>query len=68
MPRKTKREKMIEAAAIAHSSRSKSDLENAMHHMLWVLAEGTRYQEDVEIAYEMLEKYRKIQRAGGRTY
>lgn len=62
MPKKTKRERIIEAASLAHSATNIEDLEDAMHNMLWVLAEGTRYQEDVAIAYDMLEEFRERQR------
>lgn len=47
---------MIHATSIAHSARNEEKLQDAMNNMLWVLAEGTRYQKDVELAFEVLEK------------
>lgn len=54
--KETKRERMIHATSIAHSARNEEKLQDAMNNMLWVLAEGTRYQKDVELAFEVLEK------------
>lgn len=64
MARKTKKERMIEHASVAHSARNKASLQDAMNAMLWTLAEGTRYEKDVEIALDMLEKYHEAERRG----
>lgn len=47
---------MIQAVSIAHSARTEEKLQDAMNNMLWVMAKGTRYQKDVELAFEALEK------------
>lgn len=54
--KETKRDLMIQAASIAHSARTEEKLQDAMNNMLWVMAKGTRYQKDVELAFEALEK------------
>lgn len=64
MARKTKKERIIESASIAHSARNKSSLQDAMNAMLWAFAEGTRYEKDVEIAFDMLEAYHEMERNG----
>lgn len=64
MARKTKRLRMIESSSEAHSSRNKDKLQEAMNHMLWILAEGTRYEEDVSIAFDMLEQYHEARLQG----
>lgn len=64
MARKTKKMRMIEHVTEAHSARNKASLQDAMNAMLWVLAEGTRYEKDVEIAFDMLEKYHEAERQG----
>jgi len=35
-----------------------------MLNMLWVMVKGTRYQTDVEIAFDMREKYHELERKG----
>lgn len=55
---------MIEAASDAHSARNHNDLQNAMNHMLWILAEGTRYEHVVGEAFSTLEKFHDLIRKG----
>ena len=64
MAKKTKKEQMIELASFAHSARNKKDLDEAALSMLWVMVEGTRYEKDVEIAFDMREKYCEMERMG----
>lgn len=64
MPKKSKRMRMIEATADAQSSRNMDKLQDHMNRMLWILAEGTRYEEDVSIAFDMLEKYHELRLQG----
>ena len=56
--------RMIEATADAQSSRNMDKLQDHMNRMLWILAEGTRYEEDVSIAFDMLEKYHELRLQG----
>ncbi|MES9670529.1 MULTISPECIES: hypothetical protein [Bacillus] len=64
MAKKTKEERMIELASNAHSARNKNKLDEYMLNMLWVMVKGTRYQTDVEIAFDMREKYHELERKG----
>lgn len=61
---KKKEERMIELASNAHRARNKNDIDKFMLSMLWIMVEGTRYQTDVKIAFDIREKYDELERKG----
>ncbi|MBC6972053.1 hypothetical protein H9I32_06345 [Bacillus sp. Xin] len=64
MAKETKEERMIELASNAHRARNKDHLDKFMLSMLSVMVEGTRYQTDVKIAFDMRQKYDELERKG----
>ncbi|MBU4642306.1 hypothetical protein [Bacillus toyonensis] len=61
---KTKEERMIELVSGAHRARNKDHLDNFIISMLSVMVKGTPYQTDVEMAFDMRQKYDELERKG----
>ncbi|PFC08218.1 hypothetical protein CN284_26965 [Bacillus cereus] len=55
---------MIELISGAHRARNKDHLDNFILSMLSVMVQGTPYQADVEIAFEMRQQYDELERKG----
>ncbi|EJR49969.1 hypothetical protein IIO_06565 [Bacillus cereus VD115] len=55
---------MIELVSGAHRARNKDHLDNFILSMLSVMVQGTPYQADVEIAFDMRQKYDELERKG----
>jgi|GEM_PF-2007631 len=64
MAKQTKKERMVQAASDVRYARRHRDLQIAMNEMLFILAEGTRYEHDVKEAFDILEEYESEIRAG----
>lgn len=52
----SKKERLLRAYSEALTGRFSKDTQNAMNDMLWILAEGTRYEQEVKEAFDHLEK------------
>ncbi|ARJ25970.1 hypothetical protein B7492_33500 (plasmid) [Bacillus mycoides] len=55
---------MFQLASNAHKARNKDHLDNLMLRMLSVMVQGTPYQTDVEMAFDMRRKYDELERKG----
>ncbi|PFD20482.1 hypothetical protein CN263_17290 [Bacillus cereus] len=55
---------MIELVSGAHRARNKDHLDNFIISMLSVMVKGTPYQTDVEMAFDMRQKYDELERKG----
>lgn len=64
MAKETKKERMFQAISVAHSGRNMDRVQQGINQMLFVLAEGTKWEEDVTIAFEILEEYQEMRRDG----
>ncbi|MBG9754971.1 hypothetical protein J1907_10400 [Lysinibacillus sphaericus] len=64
MGKLTKKERMRQAASDARYARRHRDLQIAMNEILFILSEGTRYENDVKEAFDILEEYEIEIRAG----
>ena len=64
MAKETKKERFLQAASIAHSARNVEKAQDAINQMLCILAKGTRYEDDVSIAFDELEKFHKAESEG----
>lgn len=61
-----KRESVIESLAKVECSRFEDDCIENMLEMLWRIAKGTRYQSEVETAFDVLEGIRERKNQGSR--
>lgn len=63
LPR-SKREQIAESLSKVQCAENIDDCQDFMNQMLWLIAKGTRYQGDVEEAFDSLEVFRERERQG----
>ncbi|AVM24909.1 hypothetical protein [Bacillus pumilus] len=54
MNQKNKKERIIESLSKVQVSKSLNECQDNMLEMLWRIAEGTRYESDVSVAFDCL--------------
>jgi hypothetical protein len=56
--KQTKRDLVIDTLSKVHCSKNEEECLDYMTEMLWRIAKNTRYQNDVEEAFDILQKFR----------
>ncbi|MBU5245249.1 hypothetical protein KQI37_06000 [Bacillus halotolerans] len=56
---KNKKELVIESLSKVQTARNIDDCQDYMLEMLWRIAEGTKYESDVSIAFGCLQQHRE---------
>ncbi|QFY85073.1 hypothetical protein D0819_06425 [Bacillus subtilis] len=55
---KNKKERVIESLSKVQSAKNIDECQDYMLEMLWRIAEGTKYESDVSIAFDCLQQHR----------
>ncbi|MGE6604471.1 hypothetical protein ACQKEY_22495 [Lysinibacillus fusiformis] len=63
----SKSELIIESLSKVQCSKNEDECLDHMTEMLWKIAKGTRYQSDVEVAFDVLQGFRD-RKANGKRY